>query len=162
MKNLILISTFFLGSLAAYAQPGTPLPPREPRRQGEQGQRKSERKEKIETMKIGYITKELDLTSEEAQKFWPVYNEYTNKEHELRKSRKAKIKETGKSLDEMSDKEVEAIVDDEIVFRQRELDLQKEYHKQFKSVLPARKVARLYRAEEKFKRELVKKIQEKH
>jgi len=33
--------------------------------------------ERIEVLKMAYITKELNLTPDEAQKFWPVYNNYT-------------------------------------------------------------------------------------
>lgn len=34
--------------------------------------------ERLESLKIGYLTKQLQLTTEEAQKFWPVYNGYDN------------------------------------------------------------------------------------
>ena len=43
-------------------------------------------REKIEAAKIGYLTNKLDLTSEQAQKFWPVYNEYSDKRFELKRS----------------------------------------------------------------------------
>jgi Spy/CpxP family protein refolding chaperone len=39
----------------------------------------------IESLKIAFLTKQLDLTPDEAQKFWPVYNQYTI---ELKKMRK--------------------------------------------------------------------------
>ncbi|MES2777639.1 MAG: hypothetical protein V4722_25905 [Bacteroidota bacterium] len=39
----------------------------------------------IESLKIAFLTKQLELTPEEAQKFWPVYNQYTT---ELKKTRK--------------------------------------------------------------------------
>ena len=61
----------------------------------------------------------------------------------------------------MSDKEIEKLVDGEIIFRQNEMDVKKKFHLQLKKVLPLRKLALLYRAEEDFKRELLKKIQEK-
>src|SRR5450759_748231 len=32
--------------------------------------------EKLKNYKIGFFTTKLNLTSEEAEKFWPVYNEY--------------------------------------------------------------------------------------
>jgi hypothetical protein len=64
------------------------------------------------------------------------------------------------NFDEMSDAEIEKAVDGEIAFRQAELDIQKKYHPQFKKVLPIRKVGRLYRAEEEFKRELLNKLQD--
>lgn len=109
-------------------------------------------------MKIAFLTKKLDLTPEEAQQFWPVYNQYTDKLQELRKKRRLDNKENRHNIDEMSDKDVEQAVDNEIVFRQKELDIQKEYHSKFKAVLPIKKVAKLYQAEEQFKRVLLDKL----
>lgn len=156
----ILALLLFSGFMAFAQQPPSPPTPPTPATPGEPGARRAERKEKIETMKIGFLTEKLDLTPEEAQKFWPVYNQYHNKQEELRKTRKMEVREGAANLENMNDKDIEALVDNEIVFRQKELDIQKEYHKQFKSVLPIKKVAKLYRAEEMFKRELVRKIQE--
>ena len=64
-------------------------------------------------------------------------------------------------FDEMSDAELEKAVDGEIIFRNSELEILKKYHPQFKKVLPIRKVARLYKAEEDFKRRLVEMIRER-
>jgi hypothetical protein len=61
----------------------------------------------------------------------------------------------------MSDKEVEKHVENELIYKQSELDLLKKYHILFKKIMPVRKVALLYRAEEDFKRELLRRIQEK-
>jgi hypothetical protein len=61
----------------------------------------------------------------------------------------------------MSDPEIEKFVDSEVAFRQAELDVLKKYQVQFKKVLPIRKVAKLIRAEEDFKRELLKRIQDR-
>lgn len=42
-------------------------------------------KEKLETARIAFITSRLNLTSEQAQKFWPIYNKYSEvKQHKLR------------------------------------------------------------------------------
>ena len=120
-----------------------------------------DRKEKIESMKIAFITNKLDLTPDEAKKFWPVFNQYSDELQGLRKDRRERNRNAREDFDKLGDKEVEKVVDDEIVFRQQELDVQKKYHAQFKSVLPIKKVARLYRAQEEFKRELLEKIKER-
>ena len=125
------------------------------------GMNRGDRKEQIESMKIAFITKKLDLTPDEAKKFWPVFNQFTDELQSLRKDRKERIRDTHEDFDKLGDKEVEKVVDDEIVFRQQELDVQKKYHAQFKLVLPIKKVARLYRAQEDFKRELLEKIKER-
>ncbi|MBX9851393.1 MAG: hypothetical protein K2X86_06495 [Cytophagaceae bacterium] len=119
-----------------------------------------DKKDRIEALKIAFITNKLELTSKEAQVFWPVYNEYADKHEKLRKDRRQQFMNVKDNLDAMSDKDIEALVDGEMTFRQKELDLQKEYHAQFKQVLPVRKVAKLYIAEETFKRELLRKLQE--
>jgi hypothetical protein len=119
-----------------------------------------EKQEKIEAMKVAFITTKLDLTPQEAQVFWPVYNEYENKMEDIRKKRRKDLESAKETLDAMSDKEIEALVDNEMAMRQKELDIQKEYNTRFKAVLPVRKVAKLYAAEEQFKRELLKMMKE--
>jgi len=60
----------------------------------------------------------------------------------------------------LSDKEVENFIEAEFSQRQKELDIQKEYHEKFKKVLPLKKVGKLYLAEQEFKRQLLKKIKD--
>jgi len=112
------------------------------------------RKEKIETFKISYLTKQLDLTREEAQRFWPVYNEYQDEMDKMREANKEKFGKD-KRLEDLTDEEVEKLVDARIIMQQQELDIRKKYHAELKSVLPIKKVARLYRAEVEFKKILL-------
>ncbi|MCX6186302.1 MAG: hypothetical protein NTU43_04785, partial [Bacteroidetes bacterium] len=63
---------------------------------------KGKMKDKIETMKIGFITQKLNLTSEEAQKFWPVYNKFSDDLQKLRSTSKDKIMEDLSELATMS------------------------------------------------------------
>ena len=115
----------------------------------------------MESMRIAFLTQKLDLSPEEAQKFWPVYNEFQKKREELRKKRREEIKNAKENFDSLSDKQVETIVDDEIAFKQKNLDLDKEYHSKFKSVLPVKKVAKLYHAEDMFAHRLLEEISER-
>ncbi len=118
-------------------------------------------KEKVKAMKVGYITEKLNLTSEEAQKFWPIYNEFDAKMEEIHKAIR-KMHKKDKTIDEMTDKEVEEMVDKHDALRQKELDIHKEYHTKFKTVLPIKKVAKLYKADKDFKRDLLKRIKNHH
>lgn len=119
-------------------------------------------KEKIESMKVGFLTKKLDLSSSEAQEFWPVYNEYEKSRHELRTSFHEKFKVPEEKLDDMTDAEAEAMIDNVMKYKQEKLDIDKKYHEEFKKVLPVRKVAKLYKARDEFKRYLLKKLRENH
>lgn len=102
LKMLTVIMFLLSATLSTNAQPGKP-----------------EREEKIEKFKIAFITERLDLTVEEAQKFWPVYNQFNNEMKELRKFRKpgADFKE---ELKNMSDADVEKMIDTEMANRQKE------------------------------------------
>ncbi len=125
------------------------------------GDRHKQGKDEIEAMKIGFLTKRLELTPDEAKVFWPVYESFQSERGKLHRERKDRRKQMRSSMNELSDAEVEKEVDAEIAFRQSELDVMTKYHVQFKQVLPVKKVARLYRAEEEFKRELLQRLQRK-
>ncbi len=118
-----------------------------------------ERREKIEAMKVAFLTQQLDLSSREAQQFWPVYNEYQDKLEALRQQRRKDRKAS--TSDALSDKDAEALLDQELAFRQQEIDLQKTYYQRFKAVLSVRKTLKLMRSEEEFKRVLLEQIKGK-
>lgn len=122
-----------------------------------QAQQKGGRKEQLASHKVAFITKELSLTSEEAQKFWPVYNQFEAEKKEIRKKRREIMKDHAK-LDQMSDAEIQKAMENMLASKQKELDLEKSYHAKFLAVLPVKKVAKLHVAEEKFKRLLLKKL----
>lgn len=151
LKTVLIFVLIFTASVGVFAQ-GPP-----PRK----GDKQQEKRENFEAMKIAFITQKLDLTPEEAQQFWPVYNQYSAKLQEIRKKRKQENRDAKQNFDDMSDKDVEQAVDNEIIYRQKELDIQKEYHAKFKSVLPIKKVAKLYNSEEQFKRLLLDKLKDK-
>lgn len=153
MKKLMILLALMLGTRGFAQNAPPPLPPPPPP--------DGPKKEKVEAMRIAFLTQKLDLSPEEAQKFWPVYNEFKKKRDELHKKRREEMKSAKENIDSLSDKQVEALVDGEILFRQKNLDLEKEYHGKFKSVLPIKKVARLYRAEEQFTHRLLEQISER-
>ncbi len=149
-KNISKLVFFLLFSFLLFeaaAQPPGPMSP--------------EKKEEIESMKVAFLTRKLDLTPEEAKTFWPVYNQFQGELDDVRENHRKQRNAAKEGMDNFSDKEIEKVVDGEIAFRQAELDILKKYNTQFKSVLPMKKVAKLYRAEEDFKRELIQRIQER-
>ncbi|MBI2967146.1 MAG: hypothetical protein HYY40_04960 [Bacteroidetes bacterium] len=122
------------------------------------GQDVAGKQDYILAMKISFITKKLNLTPQEAQVFWPLYNQYQDELETLRKNHKKEQDALKDAFATMSNADIEKYVDAEIIFREREIEILKKYHPQFKKVLPVRKVALLYKAEEEFKRHLIKQI----
>jgi Spy/CpxP family protein refolding chaperone len=112
-----------------------------------------DRRDKIENMHTAYITEKINLTPDQAKRFWPVYDQYRSDLQELQKQRRQNaqtIKEAG-GIDNMSDADVQKLVTNEIDIKTRELDLHKKYVVKFQEVISLKQVAKLFMAEEQFK-----------
>ncbi|GEM_PF-124596 len=125
-----------------------------------QKQQFEQQREKIESQRIAFITQELDLTPAEAQAFWPVYNEYDKKRHELNKQFRKQRQADDRTPDQLTEKEAADLADQQLVEAQKMLDLRKEYHAKFKSVLPPRKLLKLYDSERDFQKVLLKRLRD--
>ena len=113
-------------------------------------------KDDIEARRVGFITQQLQLTTQEAQVFWPVYNRYHDELETLRKKKMSELLGAKMNFDNYTDEQVSKLIDEEMDSRQKELDLQRKYNVEFKKVLPVKKVALLYRAEQQFKVNLIR------
>ena len=140
MKKIIII--FFFISAGLFAQP--------------------DRHEKIRTLKIAYITQELSLTSAEAEKFWPVYNAHDSKLNELRKSERRDVaSKLRDGFDSLTDEDANALIDRWLRIQSETLKLQQELVVNLRKVLPPKKIIRLRKAEDGFKRRLLERYKGK-
>ncbi len=101
--------------------------------------------------RIAFISEKLALSSEEAEKFWPLLNDMESELKALKQELKKNKPE--KKVSEMSDKEVEVLLDASFVHKQKELDIKKSYHDKFTSILPVKKVAKFYHLEHAFRKQ---------
>lgn len=115
----------------------------------------------LEAIRVGYITKKLNLTPDEAKQFWPVYDAYRAEMKEVRDDMRDNVQAARENFDTMTDQEVEAAVTRMLDNRRKELDITLRYHEQFRKVLNIRKIAKLYRAEHEFTQLLLQKLQER-
>ncbi len=119
---------------------------------------KGDKKEYIDRERIPYFTTYLNLTPKEAEKFWPLYNQYISEKEDIyRRMRdiKRRLKEVGNTLPE---KEAYQLNEEYIKLLGEEYKLVKEYNEKFKKILPMYKVNKLYFAERDFRRYLLKKM----
>lgn len=117
-------------------------------------------KEKIEAEKIAFITKKMDLTPQESQSFWPVYNQYRKELEATRQDKKDLLHDAKKNYDKMTDAEIEKAILESFQMEQHELDLKKKYYSEFKKVISSRKIVKLYRAERQWTLYLVQRLKE--
>jgi hypothetical protein len=98
------------------------------------------REEKIQTLEIAFISRKLNLNPEEAQKFWPVYNEYKREVRQIAITQKAQ-----------PDRDV-------IDFEQKVIDVRKKYKDQFSGVIGQARMNQFFKAEHEFRGVLLNKV----
>ena len=125
MKKYILIATILLGGLFASAQ-------------DEQPGNETQRQEKIQALYVAYITQQLQLTPDEAQKFWPVHTQFTT--------------------------ELKGVKTDmpELEKQQAILNIKKKYQDNFNRILGANRCERFFRMDGEFKKKLLERIRKQN
>ena len=137
-KRNIIIILLFTFCINAYAQKGG--------------------KERIKAYKTAYITEQLDLSAETAEKFWPVYNEYDKQLFDLKVQRSRKqrkrIQELGGS-ENLSDEEATSIVFN-LLSDEKEASITKEkMYTELSKTLSPKQLLTLYQAERNFNKRLL-------
>ena len=119
----------------------------------------------IKAKKIAFITDELSLTPEQAEKFWPLYNEYSEKTKEQRNVKiKGNRDRNGQSASDeefLSDDQAMAMLNEMIKNEEEKLQSKKEFVSKLKSFLKTQQILQLFRAEKKFKRNIFRDYKKK-
>lgn len=122
-----------------------------------------EKKEQIKALKVAFITDELKLTPAEAEKFWPLFNAYDDKQTELRQDKLKSLlnRMDDGAIDKMSDKEASTFLS-QMENTEEEMYLnRKKLVANLKTVISPLKILKLKKAEEDFNRKLLKQYREK-
>lgn len=122
-----------------------------------QGESMKEKREKIKALKVAFFTTELDFTANEAEKFWPLYNTFDDKQFELRhqKMRAYMKRMSDGSLDKISEKEANNFLVQMEETEEELFLLRKKFTQNLRGVLPSVKIIKLRKAEEDFNRKLL-------
>lgn len=126
-------------------------------------QGKKEKREQIKALKVSYITTQLDLTSEQSAKFWPVYNEFEQKQYQIRHDKMRplikKIDEVG--IDKMSEKEALNYLNQLEDADEELFTLRKKLAAELKAIIGPVKVLKLKKAEDDFNKQMLSKYKGK-
>jgi hypothetical protein len=123
MKKYLLILTLLLGSFSmAFAQ------------ENQQGDEQA-KQERIKALYVAYVTQQLQLTPDEAQKFWPVHTQFET--------------------------DLKAVKQDqpELVKEEARLNIKKRYQENFTRILGNNRCERFFRLNDEFKRKLRDRLQ---
>jgi hypothetical protein len=147
MKTKLILPLFILFSISMFGQKDD----------------HKEKREQIKALKVSFLTTELSLTSEESEKFWPIYNVYEEKQWQIRHNKMRpiikKLDEIG--LDKMSEKEAAGFLEklqdaDEELF-----NLRNKLVADLKPVIGSAKILKLKKAEDDFNKKLLEKYKDK-
>ena len=118
-------------------------------------------REKIRTLKVAFITERLSLTSEEAQVFWPIYNEHEKNTQRIRRTERVEIQSKLMDMDLLTNAEANQLLDQLIVLEQEKQELHIEFLDRISQVISPKKTLLLIKAEEDFKRRLLREMQQR-
>ncbi|MGI9530442.1 hypothetical protein [Lutimonas sp.] len=115
-------------------------------------------KERIKAYKTAYITEQLDLSSEEAEVFWPVYNKYDKKIFELKvmtmKKERSRVKELG-GTDALSEEEASEFLETMLTAENEAIETKVEMYDALSEILNPLQLFKLYQAEMNFNKRLL-------
>lgn len=123
-----------------------------------QKKNKPEGQENIQALKVAFITDKLALSPEEAEKFWPLYNEAGDAIHALHKKMHDEFDFEEKDALEFSDAEAEAFLEKKMAMDQEVLDIKKQLIDDLKDVISPQKIIIMEGAEHEFRKELLNKL----
>ncbi len=150
--HLIALLLTLICTFSGFAQPGSRFK-----------ERIKEKKEQVKSQKIAFITQELNLTPDEAAKFWPLYNAFEEKQAEIRKQKVKSYMDRKDSddLDKLSEKEAQTALNQMESTEDELYKLRKKFLSDLKNVLSSVKILKLKRAEEEFNRKLVEQLRDR-
>ncbi|MEW5846506.1 MAG: hypothetical protein AB1777_09630 [Bacteroidota bacterium] len=114
----------------------------------------------LKAEKVAFLTKKLDLTQEEAKRFWPLYDDYWAKKNKILNDRRKLAEDFIQNINSITDKEAVDYANRYVESQKREAELIAEYNKLLLKILPPKKVMLLYQSNYEFKNYLLQKVQE--
>lgn len=116
--------------------------------------------EKIEAAKIALITERLELTPDQAEKFWPIYREYADQRRQLT----SEFQDLKRNFDpnNATEEENKKILAQGQQLRQRQLTLEQTYTDRMQQVVTTRQLMNLRKAEDDFRQMLIQRIREQN
>ena len=119
-------------------------------------------RDQIKASKVAFITNELNLTTTEAEKFWPLFNTFDDKQREIKKEKiKGYMNRLDDSEDKLTEKEAAAALAQMEKTEDELHQLRKKFIADLKAILPATKILKLKKADEDFNRKLLKQYKNK-
>lgn len=141
-KKLLVVLTFVLSAISSYAQ--DPV------------------RDHIKTLKIAFITEQLGLSPKEAQAFWPVYNQYEEKQENFRRKEHLELKAQTKTVENMTPEAASALLEEFINLQKEKYEAEQNFITKISPIISPQKTLLLLEAEKAFKKRLFQQYRKRH
>ena len=118
----------------------------------------NERRKRMQTRKIAFVSNSLEISPKQSESFWPIYNVYSSELKSIYLKKKKVRRNYVLNKQSMNDVELGLIIDSLFNLDQEYLDLKIKYVKQFSNIISNKQMFELYKIEEDFKKDLLRKI----
>lgn len=140
MRNIIFIAFSLIGILQVAAQ------------------NDDTHRERIKSLKAAYITDQLNLTSKEAQDFWPIYNLYQKERRKLYRREHAEIQ----NIEKISEQDADKMLLEYVKMEQQDYVLLRDFYRNLRKIFPAKRIIHLKKVEDDFNHRLLKEYRERN
>lgn len=144
MKRVIIIIAILATSVVGWAQ--------------KQGQSQSA-KSKLEAARIAMITERLDLSPAQAEKFWPIYNEFAQERRGLQQQ--AMQARKGLDMQNLTEEQSKTLIKAHQEFKQEKLNLENKYATKINGVISSRQMVALKKAEDDFRTMILNRLEQR-
>ena len=109
-------------------------------------------REKIRALKTAYITEGLNLTAQEAQQFWPVYNEFEEKRRRLYRRERAEVDD----IECITEEKANSKLNEYVEIEREDYLLKKKYYNDLRKIFDARRIMKLKQVEDEFNHKMMR------
>ncbi len=119
---------------------------------------KESKREKIKALKVAFITERLELTPDEAQTFWPVYNVYDGRMNDIYDNERKVMRELRSEFDTMDEATATTTLSNIQALEKQKLEARAKLLSGLKDKITSKKTLVLLKAENDFRRDLIRKL----
>lgn len=125
--------------------------------QAQDDKNKEQHRERIKAMKVAYITQEMNMDAQLAQKFWPIYNKYECRKMDLHKREHEELK----NIETLSELEAEKMLTEYQEIEKEEYEIKKSLFSDLKKIISAKEIIQLHKLESDFNKKLLQEYRER-
>ncbi|MDP5101101.1 MAG: hypothetical protein NWQ09_07230 [Nonlabens sp.] len=144
MKNILIIICLVLGTSITFAQ-----------------RDREDKNDKIKALMVTHISKDLGLSAQEAEKFWPVFHDYNGRKDDLRGKKRKLLRDLDGRLDGLSESDAQKFISEMDGIDAEEARLERNSQNDIIKIIGAKRYILLKKSEMNFRRNMLEEFKDR-